>query len=173
MHGLDIDDEKSLPAIGRLTDLQLVLRDRLHLVSQHVPGRVVGLTSRDRPQALRLDGHRRVAKQQPPHFEGGVQLAEPVEEEPGRIGAGDGERLGDDRLDQCRIVADDGRQAAGRIRAQIGKRAGSHANAEVGGVVADLVHAPFSSPTASAARNLSSAASPLRGLLRGLLLWGH
>jgi len=81
-----------------------------------------------------------MSEEHPPQFEGGVELGDPIEEEPGGIGARDRERSSWVGRICVEIAGDDLEEACGGFGEERGQRGGFDPQAEIGGMFEDFMH---------------------------------
>ena len=133
-------DIRRRAAIRAAFHRQFVVRDRLDLVGKRVPSWIIPLATKHRLEAVIGDRHRKLPNQQSSQLEGGMQLAEKVEQQPGRVAARHGDRLRDNRPHLLEIASDHGEQPAGGVGKQVCKRLCLDANTQIGRVLKDGKH---------------------------------
>ena len=104
-----------------------------------------------------VDGHFKLAEEHATELEGGVQFADPIEEQPEGIGAGHVEPLGvvAPGPDLGEFAGDNLEQTAGGLGHQQIQRRRGRPQPQVGGVFEDLVHAGIPSAEARFPERLS------------------
>jgi hypothetical protein len=139
---LDVDDQRGFPTTRRFDDGKLVLGDRLDLVGERVAGRVVGLAVGGGMESSGVDRNVEPAEEHAAELEGGMQLADPIEEQPGGVGAGHVKPLGvsGPGPDLGKVACDDLEQTAGGVGHEPFQGRRGCPQAEVGGVSEDFVH---------------------------------
>ena len=139
---LDIHNQRGLKTAGHFDNSQFVLGNRFDLVGERVPGRVIPLSVGGGVQPGGVDGHIKRAEKHPSQFKRSVQFADPVEKQPGGVGAGHMKPLVAIGLgsDLGEVAGDDLEEAAGSVSHEFFQRRCGHPQAQVGSVFEDLVH---------------------------------
>ena len=136
------------PPIGGFLNLEFVVRDRLHFVSEKMPGRIEWFAPSNSSQSIVANLNLELTEHYMVLIASHEEVAKPVEQQEFAIGAREFDGYSCLRLNAGNILKHSREQALGSFREQGVQVSSTNPEPEVGGVFKQFVHTVDDTPSA-------------------------